>query len=129
MDTLPIQEDVRRYISRRVPSVPYLEAMLLLRENRQKTWPPEQVARRLYLGEAEALRLLAQLQADGIVAPQEGDAPGYRYAPESAELDELLERLAVAYSQHLVAISTLIHSKTSGKAQILAEAFVWRKDK
>lgn len=129
MNSTSIPDDIRRYVIHRVPSVPYLEAILLLRENRQQAWPPEQVARRLYLGEADALKLLVELQADGIVAQEAGQPAAYRFAPQSGELDELLARLATVYAHNLIAISTLIHSKTSGKAQLLADAFVWRKEK
>ncbi len=129
MSSLTIADDVRRYVLRRIPSVPYLEAILLLRDNAHDGWQAPQVARRLYLAEPEAQTLLSLLHANGIVQPA-GDAPGcYRYAPETAELGELLDRLAVAYKQNLIAISTLIHSNTRAKAQLLAEAFVWRKGK
>ena len=129
MNTTSIPDDIRRYVIHRVPSVPYLEAILLLRDHRQQAWPPEQVARRLYLGEGEALKLLMELKADGIVVEEAGPPPLYRFAPESRELDELLARLATVYAHNLIAISTLIHSKISGKAQLLADAFVWRKEK
>lgn len=129
MTNTNIPDDIRRYVLQRVPSVPYLEAILLLREHRQQAWLPDQVARRLYLGEGEALKLLMRLHDDGIVAERAGQQGGYFYAPASSELEELLSRLATVYAHNLIAISTLIHSKTSGKAQMLADAFVWRKEK
>lgn len=129
MNSLTIAEDVRRYVLRRIPSVPYLEAILLLRDKPHDSWQAPQVARRLYLAEEEAHKLLSLLHANGIAQPDGLVPDSYRYAPETAELGELLDRLAVAYTQNLVAISTLIHSNTRGKAQLLAEAFVWRKGK
>jgi hypothetical protein len=129
MSNTSIPDDIRRYVIHRVPSVPYLEAILLLRENRQQVWQSDQVARRLYLGEAEAAKLLARLQEDGIVTEQAGQPGRYHYAPATGELDELLARLASVYAHNLIAISTLIHSKTTGNAQVLADAFVWRKEK
>lgn len=121
-----IPDDIRRYLVQCVPSVPYIEAVLLLRDSRQARWQPDLLARRLYLGEDVAARLLAKLQSDGLVSAQ---AAGFQYTPSSPELDQLWDRLAQVYAQHLIEVSNLIHSKPSGTAQILADAFVWRKDK
>ena len=121
----PIPDDIRRYLVQCVPSVPYIEAVLLMREGGH-AWQPDALARRLYLSEDDTQRLLARMQADGIIA---GDAGGLRYSPASADLDELWTRLAVVYAHHLIEVSTLIHTKPGGKAQMLADAFVWRKGK
>jgi hypothetical protein len=40
----------------------------------------------------------------------------------------MIDRLAVAYSQNLIGVSTLIHSKMNRKAQRFADAFVWKKE-
>jgi hypothetical protein len=108
-----------------VPSVPYIEAVLLMRESRQP-WQADALARRLYLGVDDAEQLLARMRVDGLVAEEAG---GLKYGPNAPELDDLWNRLAVVYAQQLIEVSTLIHTKTSGKAQILADAFVWRKGK
>lgn len=129
MEHIPIADDIRRYVLTRVPSVPYMEAILLLREKKDDGWEAAQVARRLYLSEAQADLLLQQLRNDGVVKLRQGKTNAYYYAPVSMELRELMERVVLAYRQNLVAISTLIHSRAGGKAQLLAEAFVWRKDK
>jgi hypothetical protein len=121
----PIPDDIRRYLVQCVPSVPYIEAVLLMREDRH-AWQPDALARRLYLNEDDTQRLLARMRADGIIA---GDSSGLRYSPASADLDELWTRLAVVYAHHLIEVSTLIHTKPGGKAQMLADAFVWRKAK
>lgn len=129
MTATPIPDDIRRYVFQCVPSVPYVEAVLLLRERRDLAWQPELLARRLYLGTEETLRLLARLQADGLVVQDSDDASGYRYGPASSELGELWDRLALVYAHNLIEVSTIIHSRPSGKAQLLADAFVWRKEK
>jgi hypothetical protein len=129
MSSTSIPDDIRRYVFQCIPSVPYLEAVLLLRERRDLAWQPELLARRLYLGTEETLRLLGRMQADGLVALEGGDTPGYRYAPSSGDLGQLWDRLAQVYAHHLIEVSTIIHSKPSGKAQLLADAFVWRKEK
>ncbi|MTW09928.1 hypothetical protein GM658_04885 [Pseudoduganella eburnea] len=125
MSSSAIPNDIRRYLMQCVPSVPYIEAVLLMRESRQP-WQADALGRRLYLGVDDAQQLLARMHADGLAAE---DAGGLRYGPNAPELEDLWSRLAVVYAQHLIEVSTLIHTKTSGKAQILADAFVWRKGK
>lgn len=128
MDRETIPDDVRRYILTSVGSVPYLEAMLLLRSAPNQSWDSKKVAARLYMPEKAASDLLAELHAAHILASVEDADGGYRYCPASQELRELIDRLADTYSKQLVEITHLIHSKTSKKAQQFADAFRLRKD-
>lgn len=128
MNVTPIPDDIRRYLIQCVPSVPYIEAVLLMRGGRQVAWQPALLSQRLYLREEEVVRLLARLQADGLVAAQASEPLRYQYAPASVELEQLWDRLAVVYSHSLIEVSTLIHTKSASKAKMLADAFRWRKD-
>lgn len=112
-----------------VPSVPYLEAVLLLRENQAQSWTAEQVGRRLYLPAADAEQLLADLKQRGVLLLDGRAPPSYRYAPNTAEHRDIWDKVANTYRQHLVPISTLIHSRSSNKAKLIADAFIWKKDK
>ena len=116
--------DVRRFILTSIPSVPYLEAVLLLRAETAREWSAADVARRLYLPESRAAELLQQLASAGIAASTTAGA--YRYRP-AAELGEMLDRLAAEYAADLVGVSDLIHSSDK-KARQFADAFRWRKD-
>jgi hypothetical protein len=118
--------DVRRFILTSVPSVPYLEAVLLLRGEPEKAWDAAQLARRLYVPERNGVELIGQLKASGI-AGAVGDTSSVRYAP-TAELAELLDRLAQAYATDLVAVTDLIHSRIDRRAQQFADAFRFRKE-
>ena len=118
--------DLRRFILTSIPSVPYLEAVLLLRADATQGWTAAQLARRLYVAEHTGAELLAQLRESGVAA--ETEAPGtVRYAPGD-ELHELVERLAAAYAQDLVAVTRLIHSRLDRRAQQFADAFRFRKE-
>jgi Mn-dependent DtxR family transcriptional regulator len=130
MDSRPIPDDVTRFILLSVPSVPYLEAMLLLRRDTRQAWDPARLAQRLYLSDSAAQTLLAELHASGILEVADPDArmPLYRYHPRSEELRQMIDRLAEVYAKNLIEISNLIHSKISKKAQQFADAFMWRKD-
>jgi light-regulated signal transduction histidine kinase (bacteriophytochrome) len=128
MDREDIPDDVKRFIFISIHSVPYLEAMLLLRNESKTEWESKQVARRLYMSERAANDLLTDLHAAGILIATGQETLSYRYHPVSDDLGQMIDRLAEAYSSNLVAVSNLIHSKTSKKAQHFADAFKWRQD-
>jgi hypothetical protein len=79
----PIPEDVRRFILTSITSVPYLEAMLLLRNEPAQSWDRRSVAQRLYISEKAAAELLADLCAAGFLVVTEHETSMYRYHPRS----------------------------------------------
>lgn len=120
--------DLRRFILTSIPSVPYLEAMLLLRAQPLQRWDALALARRLYLPEAAAADLLHALATAGIATQAPGGAPGYQFQPAAPELAAILERLADCYAADLVTVTDVIHSRVDKRAQQFADAFRWRKD-
>lgn len=128
MDRAPVPDDVTRFVLISIPSVPYLEAMLLLRNNRTCRWNSKQVSQRLYMSDKAAAELLAQLHEAGIVEATAEDPPLFYYQPASDDLAQMIDRLAAAYARNLIGISNLIHSKTSKKAQQFVDAFKWGKE-
>ena len=119
-------DDVRRFILTSIPSVPFLEALLLLRSDRRRSWPSGLVASRLYIAEKDALELLRGMESSGIAR---GGADGaFTYAPASAELDATLDALELAYAQNLVGVTDLIHSRVEKRAHQFADAFRWKKE-
>jgi hypothetical protein len=126
MTTPELPADVRRFLLTSVPSVPYLEALLLLRSNPDQPWDAAQLARRLYVPERTGAELVALLRDSTIAQPVE-DTGAVRYAP-APELAALLDRVAHAYSTDLVTVSGLIHSRIDRRAQQFADAFRFRKE-
>jgi len=122
---MPIDEDLVRFIHTSIPSFPYLEALLLLRSEPANPWKAELIAHRLYTSVTGVKELLAELCAAGLAINIDGT---YRYSPQSAELQQLIDRLAQSYSSHLLEVTRIIHSGTGKKAQIFADAFKWRKE-
>jgi DNA-binding IclR family transcriptional regulator len=118
-----IPDDVRRFVLTSISSVPHLEALLLLRAS-PEPWPLTRVAQRLYISDKAAEKLLADLCASGMLVC---DADTYRYAPETALMQETVDNVARAYSQNLVAMTNLIHSSVERKAHQFADAFNLRK--
>ena len=127
MDKPSIPEDLRRFVLTSIPSVPFLEALLLMRADPDRAWHRDTLARRLYVREKTAEDLLADLCRARVAVPCQ-DADAYRYAPADAGLRERIDRLADVYATHLVEVTHLIHSSLDRKAQQFADAFKWRKD-
>lgn len=123
----PIPEETQRVILLAIPSVPYLEALLLLRGAPKLSWDAVQVARRLYLNEKAAQGLLDQLYAAGVVTAGGDGGSTFCYAPQSEHMRSMIDGMAEVYSRNLIGVSNLIHSKTDTKARQFADAFVFRK--
>lgn len=126
-----IPDDIRRFVLQNIESVAQLEALLLLRSQPQQDWDVRRLAQRLYISPNETIRILAMLTAQGLCELIENGERKYRYRPANSDVKALIERLAEVYSRRLVAISQLIHQRSSGKnnAQGFADAFRLRKDK
>jgi hypothetical protein len=130
MDYVPIPEDVRRFVLTSIPSVPFLEALLLLRADPAQQWQREMLARRLYTRDKVAQALLDELCMAGMAAPCPAPQEHcYRYQPASPALQARIDQLADLYSKHLVEVTLLIHSSLDRKAHQFADAFRLRKDK
>ena len=126
MSKSTVPDEVRRFILTSVPSVPYLEALLLLRASPAAGWDSYRVASRLYVSEGQALELLQMLQQAGVCTREEDG--NFRYQPRTEELAAAIDALAVTYSQDLVGVTDLIHSRVEKRAQQFADAFRWRKE-
>jgi hypothetical protein len=126
MSDTPVPDEVRRFILTSIPSVPYLEALLLLRADNRNPWDSFKLASRLYTGEGQALELLQSLHQAGVVA-RAGDG-SYGYAPATPELRGVIDQLAATYSHDLVRVTDLIHSRLEKRAHQFADAFRWKKE-
>jgi hypothetical protein len=73
MNREPIPKDIRRFILTSITSVPYLEAILLLRNEPQSPWDSQRLTQRLYISEKAGGELLSELHAAGFLAVTEGD--------------------------------------------------------
>ena len=121
-DELP--ESVKRLITESIDSVPELEAIMLLRDQKAHEWTAAETGARLYVSATMAAYLLSVLSERGFFS-HEGDV--YRYAPVTPELEASVELLAESYSGALIAVTTAIHSKPSSSVRQFADAFRLRK--
>ncbi len=120
----PIPENLYRFILVSIPSVPFLEALLVFRAANGAPLTLRELAGRLYMPEKPAFDLLLQLREAKIVEPSDG-SDTHRYAA-SGELHAMLELLASFYAKDLIGVTQLIHSRTGRKAQQFADAFKWK---
>lgn len=121
--------DLLRFILTSVPSVPYLEAVLLLRAQPGTPWTAAALAQRLYLPESEVRALLEAACEVGLATRQQsGNTLAFGYKPGTPELTQLMDRLASHYAADIVTVAGLIHSRTDKRAEQFAGAFRWRKD-
>lgn len=130
MSGLP--DDVGRFIEGNITSVAQLEVLLLLREDRQREWPVDDVSRALYAGASGMADQLNDLVAKGLAFVVQGAdlAPRFRYRPESgSEVDILVGQLASYYKERRVSVISLIYSDPLKKARSFADAFRIRKEK
>ena len=124
----PIPEDLRRFILTSIPSVPFVEAMLIFRAARGAAVSNEFIAKRLYMAEKAAADVVQQLRDAGVVEAAGTDPISHRFRPQTEELAAMLELLAAFYRSNLVDVTDLIHSRTARRAQQFADAFKLRKD-
>ncbi len=122
-ESLP--DDVKRFVLTSISSVPYLEAILLLRREPARVFDEQALARALGNVERTAAELLERLCAAGVAA---AEGAGGRYAPRDERLAQALDRLAAYYATHLIDVTRLIHDATRKSAHRFADAFKLRKD-
>ena len=123
-----IPEDVKQFIFDKIDSVAELEGLLLLRRNPDTEWKTEALAQRLYTSWQQAENVLTHLHLQGFLAFKEGKSPTYHYQPNSPELAEMVERVAEIYSNYLIPVTNLIHSKPQIRVQKFADAFKFRQE-
>lgn len=128
MDEDLIPEDVHAFLLKRIDSIAALEALLLLRAQREVAWSAATLAQRLYITPQDTAALLDALSTEGFLATT-GHLPRlYRYHCSSDELAHMVDRVAECYAKYLIPVTNLIHAKSQTRVQAFADAFRLRKD-
>ena len=123
-----LTDELRRLIFS-IPSIPHLEALLLMRRE-PLAWEAARLAQRLYLPAERAACILSDLAAAQLCAPVAETSVAYRYAP-APEMDALVDSLQRYYGSHLIEVTNMIHANSRPHSRIreFADAFKWRKKK
>jgi len=122
------QSKVDQFIIEQVPSVPHLEALLLIWNNRPRQWSVDEMARYLYVPNDAASRILDELAGRDLIVRAGETGQFYAYNSDSPERDELLRNVDATYRRELVRVSGMIHSKASAAVRDFARAFRFKKD-
>jgi hypothetical protein len=123
-----IPEQVQRFVVDHIDSIAELEAVLFLREHRDRSWTCALVADRIYSSEEVTAGLLVKLTKRGLVTA-DGPTPAlFRYGPSSLEVARLVDQLAEVYAKYLVPVTDLVHKKSRRNIQGLADAFKFTKE-
>lgn len=127
--TTMFSDELRRFVLR-IPSIPFLEALLLLRNAPAQTWDAGMVAHDLYIKPQQATELLTSLTEAGICEEVSQSPSCFVYKPRPDELRDLIDDLAHEYAHNLIEVTNLIHANTDKdqKIRLLADAFILRKD-
>src|SRR3569832_341748 len=91
MQQTRISDDVRRFIFA-LPSVPHLEAILLMRSGPNKSWGADALAKHLYISEDQANNLLQDLNSDGICCADPDAVDRHFFRPTKLELANLINK-------------------------------------
>jgi len=122
-----IPTDLTRFILTSIPSVPHMEAALLMHAQPDESRSAAEIASRLFVSEQKAVDLLRTLCAAGILVCADDQVSRYRFEPGNPALDGLLTALAQAYVSDLIGVTELIHNATQKNAHRFADAFKLRK--
>jgi hypothetical protein len=120
---------IDRFILEEIDSVPHLEALLLLWNNRSHSWSVEAMAKALFVSAETAGQVLQDLASRQFTMPDAKAPECFCYRPNAGEREELLALLDTAYRRDLIRITKLIHSKASSPLSDFARAFQFRKDR
>ncbi|WP_409989631.1 hypothetical protein [Cellvibrio sp.] len=97
----------------------------------QETWDITAMAKRLYVAEDAAEKMLKDLAKIGICKQHPQEREHFVYAPKRAELNQMITELADFYASNLIEVTNMVHSKAhQGKrVHLFADAFKFNEDK
>jgi hypothetical protein len=122
-----ISTELKRFILTSIPSVPHMEAALLMHAQPAVRHSAAEIASRLYVPDQKAAEVLRALCAAGILHCDDAEVPRYWFEPGKPVLDGLLAALARAYAADLTGVTELIHDATQKNARRFANAFKLRR--
>lgn len=124
-----IPDDVWRFLTEKIDSVPHLEALLLLWEAAPQGFTVTAMAAQLYVPVERARDILRDLVQYKLVDVEHNSETHYRYRSEWDSDGQLMPAVVNAYRKHLISITSFIHSKASRAVREFARAFELKKDR
>lgn len=117
---------IELFIAEQIPTVPHLEALLLLWNSAPQRWSAAGLSERLFVADPTVSAIVQELATRGLIATEDDQ---YWYQKGDESRDNIIEGVAAAYRQDLVGISNLIHSKAANAVREFARAFRFTKER
>lgn len=124
-----IPAEVQRFVVDNIDSIAELEALLFLREHRDRSWSCGSVAERIYSSREVTASLLGKLTNRGLITADGISPATFRYRPRTQEMARKVDQLAEVYAKYLVPVTNLVHNKSRRHIESLAEAFKFKREK
>jgi len=122
-----IPAEVKQFILTKIDSVPHLEALLLIWEQRTRSWTENELAKALFVELRVAKKIAIDLIRRGWVKRQERMQDAFVYDESWDPEGKQMMLLTETYRTKLVRVATLIHSNASAAVRDFAEAFDFKK--
>lgn len=122
-----ISEGLRTFLEQRLSSLEQIEIVLLLRNDRSRSWTAMDVAKALGTApEAAAMRLFL-LASGGLLAFEASGVPRYRYAGVDPATDALLQELGEVFANDRNAVANIVDTGPRDPIRSFADAFKLKK--
>jgi hypothetical protein len=123
-----IPDEVLKFISTHIDSVPQLEVLLLMWREPTRTWTIHDIASRIYVASDVAAQIVQPLAQRRLIRHPDGDTTHYQFDPQWDRERQLMQRVAQAYQRQLIEVATFIHCRASSSVREFARAFDFKKD-
>jgi hypothetical protein len=128
MEQAGLPAEVAAFLDAHIDSIPQMEALLLLYEERETGWTAAQIATRIYTDAPRAALLLRHLHQHRLAEQFPGEESQFRY-DSRWDAESLMEEVSNAYRTQLIAVTRFIHAKASQSVLDFARAFDLKKDR
>lgn len=118
-----ISEELRKFIKEEIQTVFRLEVLLLLFDQKSRSFAAAEIANELGFETEATQAQLTALEAIGLATQSPADESQYQYYPANATLGARVEQLAATYSTQRVPILSVILADTADRPRLFAEAF------
>jgi hypothetical protein len=130
---MPISErdlpgDVRLLIDRWIPSLEALEVLLLVHDDKQRSWSAAELAARIHVRDSSAVAPLVHWTNVGLLDDLAGKPPRYRYGTPSADLEQAADSIVQAYGERRIAVINYVAARTLDRLREFADAFSLNRD-
>lgn len=116
-----VDEDLLAFVRSTVRTVWSLELLILLRRDRSRSWTEAELVRELRASTTSIAQALAAFETAGLITRS---ADGLlSYAPASAALDLICERLEKIYQERPLAVVNAIMAAPDERLRSFADAF------